>query len=36
LEVMNKGLQQIVMGIKTPEEIAQAIQDVKVRVLKND
>jgi ABC-type glycerol-3-phosphate transport system substrate-binding protein len=34
LEVMNKGLQQVVMGIKTPEEIAKEIQDVKERVLK--
>jgi ABC-type glycerol-3-phosphate transport system substrate-binding protein len=33
IEVLNKGLQQIVMGIKTPEEIAQKIQGVKLRVL---
>lgn len=34
LEIMNKGLQQVVMGIKTPEEIAKEIQDVKERVSK--
>lgn len=32
LEVMNKGLQQIVMGIKAPQEVAQEIQRVKERV----
>lgn len=32
-EVMNKGLQQIVMGIKTPLEVAKEIQAVKERVL---
>jgi len=36
LEVMNKGLQQIFMGIKTPEQVAKAIQEVKSRVLSND
>ncbi len=35
IEVLNKGLQQIVMGLKTPEEVAQKIQDVKERVLIN-
>ena len=34
LEVMNKGLQQIVMGIKSPKELATEIQKVKERVLK--
>lgn len=34
LEVMNKNLQQIVMGIKTPQEAAQEIQEIKLRVLK--
>lgn len=34
LEIMNKGLQQIVMGIKSPQELAQEIQKVKERVLK--
>lgn len=33
IEVMDKGLQQIVMGLKTPEEIAKEIQEVKNRVL---
>jgi len=33
IEVMDKGLQQIVMGLKTPEEIAKDIQEVKKRVL---
>lgn len=33
LEVMNVGLQQIVMGIKSPQEVAQEIQAVKTRVL---
>jgi ABC-type glycerol-3-phosphate transport system substrate-binding protein len=32
LEVMIKGLQQIVMGLKTPEETAKDIQEVKQRV----
>jgi len=32
LEVMNKGLQQIVMGIKEPAELAQEIQKVKESV----
>ena len=34
LEIFNKGLQQIVMGIKTPEEIASEVQEVKERVFK--
>ncbi|MFA5271253.1 MAG: extracellular solute-binding protein [Candidatus Omnitrophota bacterium] len=34
IEVMDKGLQQIVMGIKTPEEIAKEIDEVKSRVLR--
>jgi ABC-type glycerol-3-phosphate transport system substrate-binding protein len=34
LEVMIKGLQQIVMGIKQPEEVAREIQAVKERVLR--
>ncbi|MEI8350269.1 MAG: sugar ABC transporter substrate-binding protein [Candidatus Omnitrophota bacterium] len=33
IEVIDKGLQQIVMGIKTPEEVAHEIQAVKKRVL---
>ncbi|MDD4955611.1 MAG: extracellular solute-binding protein [Candidatus Omnitrophica bacterium] len=33
IEVMDKGLQQIVMGLKTPEEVAKDIQEVKKRVL---
>jgi len=33
IEVMDKGLQQIVMGLKTPEEVAKDIQEVKSRVL---
>jgi ABC-type glycerol-3-phosphate transport system substrate-binding protein len=33
IEVMDKGLQQIVMGLKTPEEVAKDIQEVKNRVL---
>lgn len=32
LEVMNKGLQQIVMGIKEPEELAKEIENEKKRV----
>jgi len=34
IEVMNKGLQQIVMDLKTPEEVAKDIQAVKKRVLR--
>jgi len=34
IEVMDKGLQQIVMGLKTPEEVAKDIQEVKNRVLR--
>ncbi len=33
IEVMDQGLQQIVMGIKTPEEVAKEIDEVKQRVL---
>ncbi|MCK9615128.1 MAG: extracellular solute-binding protein [Candidatus Omnitrophica bacterium] len=33
IEVMDKGLQQIVMGLKTPEEVAKDIQEVKNRVM---
>ena len=33
LEVMNMGLQQIVMGVKSPREVAQDIQKIKERVL---
>ncbi|MFH1505020.1 MAG: extracellular solute-binding protein [Candidatus Omnitrophota bacterium] len=33
-EVLIKGLQQIVMGIKTPEEVAAEIQEVKIRVMR--
>jgi len=33
IEVLDRGLQQIVMGIKTPEEVAKEIQEVKKRVL---
>ncbi len=33
IEVMDQGLQQIVMGIKTPEQTANDIQQVKQRVL---
>lgn len=33
IEVMDRNLQQIVMGIKTPEEAAKEIQEVKQRVL---
>lgn len=33
IEILNKGLQQIVMGIKTPEEIAVEIQEVKKRTI---
>ena len=31
LEIMNRGLQQIVMGIKKPDEVAREIQNVKER-----
>ncbi|MBD3263786.1 MAG: extracellular solute-binding protein [Candidatus Omnitrophica bacterium] len=34
IEVLNKGLQQIVMGIKTPEEVASEAQRVKERVMR--
>jgi len=33
IEVMNKGLQQIVMDLKTPQEVAKEIQDAKERIL---
>jgi len=32
IEVMDKGLQQIVLGEKTPEEVAQKIQNMKSRL----
>ena len=32
LEIMNRGLQQIIMGIKTAQEVAQEIQQVKERI----
>jgi len=32
IEVMIKGLQQIVMGLKSPEKVAREIQEVKERV----
>ncbi|UCD15771.1 MAG: extracellular solute-binding protein [Candidatus Omnitrophota bacterium] len=32
IEVMNKGLQQTVMGVKTPQEVAQEVQQIKQRV----
>jgi ABC-type glycerol-3-phosphate transport system substrate-binding protein len=32
IEVINRGLQQIVMGIKSPQEVAQEIQRTKERV----
>ncbi|MBN2482893.1 MAG: extracellular solute-binding protein [Candidatus Omnitrophica bacterium] len=32
IEVMNRGLQQIIMGLKTPQGVAQEIQAVKERV----
>lgn len=34
LEVMNTGLQQIIMGIRTPQEVAQKIQKIKQRILR--
>jgi hypothetical protein len=34
IEVMNQGLQQIVMGIKTPEQLAKEIEEKKQRVLR--
>jgi len=36
LEVINRDLQQIIMGVKTPEEAAQEIQKVKERISIND
>jgi ABC-type glycerol-3-phosphate transport system substrate-binding protein len=35
IEVMNKGLQQIVMGLKSPREVGEEIQRVKERVSVN-
>ena len=32
IEVINRGLQQIIMGIKTPEEVAKEIQKTKERI----
>lgn len=32
LEVMRKGLQQIVMGIKSPQEVARQLQETKERI----
>jgi len=32
IEILNRGLQQIVMGLKTPEEVAEAIQNKKEKV----
>ncbi len=32
IEVINRGLQQVVMGIKDPEEIAKDIQKIKERI----
>lgn len=32
LEIMNRGLQQIILGIKQPVEIAQEVQQVKERI----
>jgi ABC-type glycerol-3-phosphate transport system substrate-binding protein len=32
IEIMNRGLQQIVMGLKTPEEVAREIQQKKEKV----
>lgn len=34
IEVLNQGLQQIVLGAKTPNEVAQSVQEVKDRVSK--
>ncbi|RKY46433.1 MAG: hypothetical protein DRP81_00570 [Candidatus Omnitrophota bacterium] len=34
IEVMNRGLQQIVMGLKTPLEVAEDIQSTKERLLR--
>jgi len=33
-EALNEGLQQIVMGLKTPQQVAQDVQEVKDRVMK--
>jgi len=33
IEVMSSGLQQIVMGLKTPQEVAEEIQKKKVRLM---
>jgi len=32
IEVLNKDLQQIVMGVKTPQEAAREVQEVKARI----
>ncbi|NQT28826.1 MAG: extracellular solute-binding protein, partial [Candidatus Omnitrophica bacterium] len=32
IEIMNRGLQQIVMGLKTPEEVAREIQKKKEKI----
>ena len=32
IEIMNRGLQQIIMGIKKPEKVAEEIQKVKERM----
>jgi raffinose/stachyose/melibiose transport system substrate-binding protein len=34
LEILNRGLQQIIMGIKTAKEVAEEVQQVKERVSK--
>ncbi|MDD5069550.1 MAG: extracellular solute-binding protein [Candidatus Omnitrophica bacterium] len=34
LEVMNRGLQQILLGIKNPQDVAEEIQKVKERISK--
>ncbi|MCP4653241.1 MAG: extracellular solute-binding protein [Candidatus Omnitrophica bacterium] len=34
IEALNKGLQQVVMGIKTAQQIAKEIQEVNIRVSK--
>jgi ABC-type glycerol-3-phosphate transport system substrate-binding protein len=35
-EVFNKGLQEIVMGLKSPEQLAKEVQEVKQRVFKEN
>ena len=34
IEVLNKGLQQIIMGRKTPEQVAKETQNKKEKILK--